>query len=121
MSKTEMSKLALVAFKMMLISGVGVIIVQSCLWFFCEDIEITSQILLAYVSIFIFWPFVVISCLLGLISIFRIKIKKQKGIKYAYLTIIIGFLLIVWSILTEISPRESDSYDPPVSETENGF
>ena len=100
MKISEQPKLAVTSFVMLVVSGLGALAVRCCLYLFDSQIEITTQISLAYMAVLIFWPFIIVSLLLGLISMFTTN--KQPGFKLSTLTIVLSFLLIILIILTEI-------------------
>ncbi len=93
-----MSKLSLVSFTIFVISGGGAILTELC-WDSIHDIEYTMY--LAYLVVVVFYPCIFISFVLALISLIRIVLYKQKGIVFAFLTLVLSASLIAWAMIID--------------------
>ena len=116
MTKAKLSKLSVVSFVTMLLSGICIIVIECCLWLFGDNFDLAALVCIACIVILIFWPLLLLSFLGGLISIVKIIIKKQAGITYAVLTVVLATLLMIGVYIVELSPSEAGyKYGPILS------
>lgn len=108
----KMSKLSIVSFIMFIISGGGAVLAELC-WESIHGME--NAMYFAYLVVFVFYPCILISFILSLISVIRIVLYKQKGIVFALLTFILSASLMIWAMISDSMPVGSEYYAPTVS------
>jgi len=113
----KFSKLSLISFVMIVLSGGGTLLVELGR----DSIhDIESAMFIACLVVLVFYPCIVISFILALISIIRIVLYKQKGILFAFLTLVLSASLITWAMILESRPENPEDYAPTVTgEPEN--